>query len=1745
MRFERAPYTNPVNEGKGCQEWDRWAARWHAAWVTKIWGPPTRHRRAVETTAKEKMWYKAALQVLNALRARNQFRWLTTQAARGCIWKEKSVAGKHWQQTNWVAHVLIAENTDNGEGQKRYIPAQARGTMEGVLLTHPHDVQGLEDGGQAQTHTDGAWIYAMRSIRSRRTYVGATDRVRHASQKEISPGERHREHLQRGWWQSRGYRTGKTNSLPLYRMTKRWETGLSELVMTPLVALRAKNPEGDGRRPERKKRTKVSETTTRRKILALEAAVQRVWKPAYTALWGRPRQTGRVRSIGDNRRDPEPEGQADQELFLVYRSSGTRWNPREDWGAQYRGDTLMLNTAAAWTIETCHQLIRKMCSHGKQAVSAYRIIRRGGERNLTKLWGIAGTQGRTTEHKVWTHIARAMHGRQKPVRRNRPTVKMMESTAAATVPLVKWAWEKMQELGAVQDDVVQHVRLQKPPTVRIGETIRTDISWQGKLCQETHCTCQRLRRWTQEQWGIMQTLPHHRGHAWTTLDWLTERVDFQHQSELVQWLRKCMGGEQKQPLLATQYLTRTNEEVIREAANVVAKAAAIQTTCRRASKDYIAVVRGAVTKAMRKKVDEGLGKGHSKARKEQHGVEEHKMTSAEVRRYLRIPWAVVSPMDKAKHRIRIACPVTAWRELDETAAKYCDTLATMSTPEASEHQRRWMMLTQGLHEKWKQTGMPAPPQDATPATARTVPKGKDPMNKSRLLVGTHVTPGRKQAKVTCRAAEFLVALAYADGAGRNHVVESTAQVRQRIEAMTNDLQAAAAKGRTKYSGRKYDFVAFFQEVPRQEVRRSIQYWGTIVRKTYPGKKTIRIETQARELYGRAHPRENRWKTGAGYVPRIPDCTLTRGGGTPAHGVFHIPVRAIPEYLDADAETLIATGITVSQQRTGLTIGSSWGGTGAKLWATHRELMQERQLTRQAKREACQYCGEPCVHEYETVAHGMQNSRIQAMRWVDDRWAIITGCCDAAVTQASRMEYIKYTGWSMDKKCALTHMWPPMQGGDKDEKYWQRTIDTILGFLGKYIDQTREDVREVVGMDIGVQEGTEGAIQYIPAWGESAVASTTTRIVTRPHTKDEGLITGAVESATSCTAPRIHPKRLCQGAEETRRVLAATMIRFADMTNPVWTNEDNPGETLLTWWEAPWRALRAELLLMGWSHRVWVEAAQLTGLEPSGERERVQQHRAKLIWTMAERAAHTVGTRNMTTPTYPPRATPGNPPHRTGVTHSGTGTAQGTPPQGNTRGTEGTVPQNRTGKGKGPGYGHGRSKGREREVATKAKERQREGKQGQPGSMHQGKRERVETEQDRVDTGGKGERARKEREKRKGGRKKGAHRPRDQGRRSETTVGALPTGKGGDKGRYQPRRPSPKRTTTPITPVPRPLSHGDNKHNHNTGRTRHQPNNPGGPQHPPNYHTTRDRNHEPTTTTDATHPAGMTTQRRDPKNDDDRIHSTDRGHNDRGTMTPCNRNSQCRSANQPGVTQQHSLHIAQSQHTVTRPTRTQTQHNHTNTTNGDHLDTDTDTMHDTTKTTQHDKHKTNYRQTNPMQPTQPGPPIHQAQPEPLVFDLKQRAWWQGTEQARGADSSKNKMVEDNESSNKVPKQHRRFQFVQDVNCVQRHCTEEDAPRGRPRWRSKGQYRRRIGDDNKTFMAEPTQPPTSATRLWTGRGRLEGSSQQVGDTAAGRVAGCSQLWSLLSASAHAEASCCATASAWRKSQPSACAGWLLVQ
>ena len=174
-----------------------------------------------------------------------------------------------------------------------------------------------------------------------------------------------------------------------------------------------------------------------------------------------------------------------------------------------------------------------------------------------------------------------------------------------------------------------------------------------------------------------------------------------------------------------------------------------------------------------------------------------------------------------------------------------------------------------------------------------------------------------------------------------------------------------------------------------------------------------------------------------------------------------------------------------------------------------------------------------------------------MRWVDDRWTTIVGCCPRAVTEGSRWEYIKYTCLAYEKKQVLVQLLPLANDGDGDELKWQETTSKVLSYLGKFMEQTREEVQEVVGMDVGIQHGHGEPIQAIPAWGKVGKATVTTTFVTRPNTKDKDLARGERHCPAQCTHPRIHPRALCDGSSETRRVLAATMIRFADMASPTW------------------------------------------------------------------------------------------------------------------------------------------------------------------------------------------------------------------------------------------------------------------------------------------------------------------------------------------------------------------------------------------------------------------------------------------------------------------------------------------------------------------------------------------------------------------------------------------------------------------
>ena len=142
--------------------------------------------------------------------------------------------------------------------------------------------------GPGNPQTEGAWIYSLRTPHGKRTYIGATDRVCHRYQKEGSPGERWLEHTRNGWWRSQGYKTGKSD-IPMYKMAARWHHGFGELIMTPLVTIRRKctteQTETEGGAKCDTRRRDRGGGTTRSRLLALEAAVQRMWKPGYVAAW--------------------------------------------------------------------------------------------------------------------------------------------------------------------------------------------------------------------------------------------------------------------------------------------------------------------------------------------------------------------------------------------------------------------------------------------------------------------------------------------------------------------------------------------------------------------------------------------------------------------------------------------------------------------------------------------------------------------------------------------------------------------------------------------------------------------------------------------------------------------------------------------------------------------------------------------------------------------------------------------------------------------------------------------------------------------------------------------------------------------------------------------------------------------------------------------------------------------------------------------------------------------------------------------------------------------------------------------------------------------------------------------------------------------------------------------------------------------------------------------------------------------
>lgn len=1010
----------------------------------------------------------------------------------------------------------------------------------------------------------------------------------------------------------------------MYTIAQRWGQGMSELVMTPLVALCNEDVDDQGNR--RAPRL----PTLRARALSLEAAMQRSWKPGLVMPWADRERRVRFQDLPRG----APEGNAErrhqgggQLPVLVYAATGERWDPGRDWKAQYAKGVLELQDAdAPWESQTCDAVMMRLIRHDKQAVATYRILRRAKKHNLIRLITWAAQGGKPQEFRVMAHIERALHGRVRGLRAARTRVKDRMIRGVSSMSVLKKVW-RVAEVAI--GDLPETITVQRVSERNIAEITRTDRAWQGRLSPYTRCECERFRRWMKLQWGIEEDPKEHRGHVWATMDWIFTEAgkdgDGREEAPSQGWLRRLQAPRADGTRVTVSAIQPTSpglEDIATEVAKVTVMLA-------RKEQERRGVRHNPATSARLRGYTEAVaGAWAEEAMRAEAATGERAeaLCVKEVCRHLRVPWLVCGPLDKGRHRTRMVCPAMAWKELEEAADPYCTWGPWISTPQASEWTQGWKRAAEELNNRWKHCGWPEMPMVMQPAEARTAAKSKAPMEKFRLIVATNKTPTATHAKAGAAAAEFLVDLAGADWSGESRGVESVQQVTASLHRMNGAMQEACRRGRGFLAVSKYDFMAFFQEVGRDQVHKALGYWKEQTGKRH-GKRlnTVTIDVSAKATSGRRHPRANQWRPGAKFLPNRPQYELTANKQA-AEGTLRVPLRAIGALLDLDAQMLIAVGPRLARQERGLTIGSPWGGAGAKAWAGCRERTLQTQRARQPKKERCRFCGTPADYSQDFTMTGDQTAMTKGIRWVDDRWTVTVGCCRAAVWKERREEHIAYTGYTRETRQALTAMLPIAIEGDGWERSWRRTVDSVLAFLGGSMGQTEETATTLVGMDVTLYEAEMDMVTSIPGTDVVRRITEDTQLATRPTTKDTRL--AAMEGKERCeqkdlTHPRLPTRELTGNGKRVRQLLTAEMIRFADMTTPRWERGKVVGKRLKEWWGKPWEALLREMLGAGWGCRVWRDALARVHMELGAERVPDKEHRARIIAALGYRALEVV------------------------------------------------------------------------------------------------------------------------------------------------------------------------------------------------------------------------------------------------------------------------------------------------------------------------------------------------------------------------------------------------------------------------------------------------------------------------------------------------------------------------------------------
>ena len=284
---------------------------------------------------------------------------------------------------------------------------------------------------------------------------------------------------------------------------------------------------------------------------------------------------------------------------------------------------------------------------------------------------------------------------------------------------------------------------------------------------------------------------------------------------------------------------------------------------------------------------------------------------------------VVSTLDKSPTDMRLSCPVLTWCETRGEVDNYFTLVSTLGQTESATVLLDWYHRLQDMVDCSFSTEQRV--EQGHALTCRTLPKGKSPGKKRRLVLSYTGAPVHAIMGTAARAADGLCQRVCEKAEWGDETVASNGQVMDRFRAMSSVVCNPDWGGWIVCA--KFDFVNFYMNVPRQEAVFAVRWWTRQVQRYFPGRPYVRV-------------RRDRWRAlgkdlAADQGGATPDIQLSRTPGNPGEW-DSVRVADLPSILEEDTRGILQFGGDLWQQVKGLTIGSPWGGVACRLWGVFRE-----------------------------------------------------------------------------------------------------------------------------------------------------------------------------------------------------------------------------------------------------------------------------------------------------------------------------------------------------------------------------------------------------------------------------------------------------------------------------------------------------------------------------------------------------------------------------------------------------------------------------------------------------------------------------------------------------------------------------------------------------------------------------------------------------------------------------------------